>query len=75
MSVNTKRMTKAAARAILAKMPQHEIKSLEKEDAGYDFDIAQAAAIYRGPVMGRPQKAIKREVAAIRIPSDALEKI
>ena len=29
----------------------------------------------RGPVMGRPKKKIKREVVAIRVPSDALKKI
>ena len=29
----------------------------------------------RGPVIGRPKKKIKREVVAIRVPSDALKKI
>jgi uncharacterized protein (DUF4415 family) len=70
-----KRLTMAEARKAVAMMSKEEIAAMEAEDAYYDFEGLGTGPIFRGPILGRPKKEIKREVAAIRIPADALKEI
>jgi uncharacterized protein (DUF4415 family) len=67
------RITMAKAKAAVARMSRKQLEALGKEDKEYDFDGGEI--VHRGAIMGRPKKEIKREVAAVRIPSDALAKI
>jgi uncharacterized protein (DUF4415 family) len=52
-----------------------EIDAFFDDEEKIEKSFEGAKYIYRGPVLGRPKKDITREVAAIRIPSDALAKI
>ena len=67
------RLTRSKAKLI--KISEADLEIMDAEDKAIDEEFKGAKYLWRGPVVGRPKKGIKREVAAIRIPADALKKI
>ena len=70
-----KRLTVKSAKAAVVKMSDQQLSKLKAEDKRYESAFKNSKVLIKGAVMGRPQKEIKREVVAIRVPSDALVKI
>ena len=69
------RITEAEAKTAVSKMSKKTIMTMEAEDKDYERSFIGIDNFTRGAVIGRPKKEIKREVIAIRVPTDAIAQI
>ena len=68
-------LAKEAKAGTLTQEKKTQIDTFFEDEEKTERSFDESDNWVRGPVMGRPKKKIKREVVAIRIPSDALKKI
>jgi uncharacterized protein (DUF4415 family) len=66
------RLSSRAAAETAGKLSAAQIEAAGAEDAMYDFDIAEAEWVADGPALGRPKKAVTKEVINIAFEPDTL---